>query len=268
MTDRARRSDLPTVIAIAAIAGVVATQLHEGAGHGGACLALGRHVREWGAFYLSCDTHDAPAKIARLVAAAGSTMNLLAAVIAAELLRVTPTSMPRARFFWWLLFAVSGLDWAGYYFFSGMSGIGDWGTTGVFRGVPGWNLWRIALGAGGLLLYWAWVIVAMRRLARLTGADDAGRSHARRLAWTSYFTIGGVAFAIGLLNPIGLYILLASAIASSFGGPSGLMWGPYIMRAGPGADDPFVIDRSWGWIALAIAIVAAEGLILGPSLHF
>ena len=268
MTADAKRIDLPTVIAVAAIVGTLSTQLHEAGGHGGACLALGRHIQGWGAFYLDCDTRDAPLAVVRLVAAAGSTMNLLTAIVAAALARATPRSMPRARFFWWLLFAVSGFDWAGYYLFSGASGIGDWGQDGVFAGVRGWGLWRFLLAGGGGLLYWAWVIVAMRRLAKLTGADDAGRKRARKLAWTSYFTIGCIAFAIGLMNPVGLFILLASAVASSFGGPSGLLWGPRSIPAGAPAAEPIAITRSWGWIAVAVALVLAEGLILGPTLHF
>lgn len=267
-TTDARRIDLPTVIAIAAIAGLVANQLHEAAGHGGACLAFGRHVREWGAFYLDCDTQGARPAVGRLVAAAGSTMNLVTAIVAAAMKRATPATMPRARFFWWLLFAVSGFDWAGYYFFSGVSGIGDWGQDGVFAGVRGWGLWRVLLGLGGFVLYWAWAIVAMRRLAKLTGADDAGRRQARLLSWTSYFTIGCVAFAIGLMNPVGWFILLASAVASSFGGPSGLLWGPSLIRQGAPAAQPLAIARSWGWIVVAAAMVLAEGLILGPTLRF
>jgi hypothetical protein len=268
MNGAARRDDLPTVIAIAAIAGVVATQLHEGAGHGGACLALGQHVRAWGAFYLDCNTEGARPIIGRLVAAAGSMMNLLTALVAAEMLRVTPSSMPRARFFWWLLFAVSGFDWAGYYLFSGVSGLGDWGADGVFRAIPGWRLWRILLAVGGGLLYWAWAIVAMRRLARMTGSDELGRRRARRLCWAAYGTIGSVALVIGLMNPIGLFILLASAVASSFGGPSGLLWGPSTIGGGVAAAEPFILTRSWGWLAFAAAAVAAEAAILGPSLHF
>jgi hypothetical protein len=267
-TTDSKRIDLPTVIAIAAIAGLVANQLHEGAGHGGACLALGRPVREWGAFYLDCDTKSAPPAVGRLVAAAGSTMNLLTAIVAAAMKRATPATMPRARFFWWLLFAFSGFDWAGYYLFSGVSGIGDWGQDGVFAGVRGWALWRIALAVGGGLLYWAWAIVAMRRLATLTGADDVGRRHARLLCWTSYFALGCIAFVIGLMNPKGVYILLASAVASSFGGPSGLLWAPFYIRSGPAAAAPFGIARSWGWIGVAVVVIVAEGWILGPGLRF
>ena len=60
MTDDRHRIDLLTVAAIAIVAGLAANQLHEAVGHGGACLALGQHVREWGAFYLECDTVTAP----------------------------------------------------------------------------------------------------------------------------------------------------------------------------------------------------------------
>src|SRR6187402_1620702 len=109
MSDQAKRHDLPTMIAIAAIAGVVSTQLHEALGHGGTCLALGGRIAEWGAFYVNCDVPAvAPPMIARLVAAAGSTINLLTALVAFALLRATPERRPRARFFWWLMFAIGG----------------------------------------------------------------------------------------------------------------------------------------------------------------
>jgi hypothetical protein len=270
MTQDAGRMDWPTVVAIAAIASAISTQLHEAVGHGGACLALGGKVAEWGAFYVNCDTGRAPPMVGRLVAAAGSTMNLLTALIAFAALRATPQARSSTRFFWWLMFAVGGFEWAGYYFFSGVSGLGDWGASkdGVFNLVPGWTIWRILLGGGGFVVYWAWAIVAMRRLTLLTGADPAGKRRARYLSWAAYFTIGGVAVAIGLMNPVGLVILLASAIASSFGGASGLMWGPFNIKPGPAAAVPFVIPRSWGWIVVGVVVVLAEGLILGPTLRF
>lgn len=270
MTDQARSHDPFTVMAIAAIVGVVSTQLHEAVGHGGACLALGAHVSEWGAFYVNCDTGHAPPMVGRLVAAAGSTMNLLTALVAFAVLRATPPSRPRAWFFWWLMFAVGGFEWAGYYFFSGISGLGDWGASpdGVFNRVPGWTVWRILLAVGGFALYWAWAIVAMRRLTAVTGADADGARRARNLSWLAYLTIGGVAVAIGLMNPVGLFVLLASAVASSFGGSSGLMWGPFNIRPGAAAARPFDIARSWLWIGAGVVLVLAEGLILGPTLHF
>jgi hypothetical protein len=69
------------------------------------------------------------------------------------------------------------------------------------------------------------------------------------------------------MNPVGLFILLASAVASSFGGPSGLLWGPYYIRGGAPAAQPLAITRSWGWIVMAAALVLAEGRFLGPGLR-
>ena len=268
MIDGGKRDDLPTVMAIAALAGVISTQLHEGAGHGGACLALGQHIREWGAFYLDCDTHGAPSIVGRIVAAAGSTMNLLTALVALLLLGATPPSRQHVCFFCWLLVALGGFNWAGYFLFSGVSGIGDWGRVGVFRGVSGWPFWGALLALGGGLLYWRWAIAAMRRLVRLTGADEDGRRQARRLACISYWTIGGTALAIGLLNPVGLFVLLASAVASSFGGPSGLLWAPSYIRPGAAAAAPYRLGRNWAWITAGAVAAVAEALILGPSLRF
>lgn len=264
------RIDLPTVAGIAAVVGVVSTQFHEALGHGGACLALGRHLKEWGAFYVDCNQAGAPLSTIRLVAAAGNSVNLVLALICLEAFRLTPPTRPRLYFFLWLMTAVNAFNWAGYFLFSGVSGIGDWGAgkSGVFVGVAHWAAWRVLLAVGGFALYFAATIALMRTLARRTGSDDAGRADIFRLCWTAYFTIGVSALAIGLLNPIGLFILLGSAVASSFGGPSGLLWGPSHVRGGIAVATPFVLPRSWAWIVAGVAMVAVDAVVLGPSLHF
>jgi hypothetical protein len=265
---RAANVDWLTLGAIVAVVGLCSNQLHEAGGHGGACLALGQHLATWGAFYVDCDTHAAPRWIGQVVAAAGSTVNFIAALLAYVLLRATPAQKTLTRFVWWFAFALNGLVWAGYYAFSGVSGIGDWGTDGVFDGVANWTYWRIGLAIGGLLLYWLWVRWSVRELGDMTGRDEAGRALARRVSNTAYWIHGVIAVVIGLLNPIGIFVLLASAAASSFGGASGLLWGPRYLRAGPPAAQPFVIRRNWAWIIFALALVVGVALVLGPSVNF
>ena len=264
------RVDLWTVVGIAVIAGVLSTQLHEAGGHGGACLATGRRAVAWGAFYFDCDTKLAPLWIGRVVAAAGSTLNLVAAALAALALRATPARRPHLRVFWWLLAALNGFQWAGYFLFSGISGIGDWGDSpdGVFFQVAGWPAWRVLLAVGGGLLYWLIARLAVRTLAGVTGADDVGRRDAMRISLVSYAAIGAVALVIGLMNPVGVYVLLASAVASSFGGPSGLAWAPRYMRRGAALDPPFALPRRWSWILAGAGLVLLEGVWLGPSIRF
>ena len=262
--------DFVTVAAIAMIAGVLSTQLHEAGGHGGACLATGRHAVAWGAFYFDCDTRLAPLWISRLVAAAGSTTNLVVAALAALALRATPRGHPHLRVFWWLMAALNGFQWAGYFLFSGVSGMGDWGDSqdGVFFQVGGWPEWRVLLAVGGGLLYGLIAWLAVRLLAGVTGADETGRRNAMRISLISYAAIGVVALVIGLMNPVGVFILLASAVASSFGGPSGLMWAPRYMRKGAALDPPFALPRRWTWISAGLGLVLLEGVLLGPSIRF
>jgi hypothetical protein len=267
-TTSASRVDLLTVAAIVAVVGTLSTQLHELAGHGGACLALGNHLVTWGAFYVDCDTHAAPHWVGQVVAAAGSSANVLAALVTYARFRATPLRKPLTRFALWFAFALNGMVWAGYYAFSGVSGIGDWGTDGVFKDAPNWTLWRVGLALGGALLYWLWVRFSMRALGDMTGRDRGGRKLALRISSTAYWTNGIIAVAIGLLNPVGLFVLLASAAASSFGGASGFLWGPRYLRAGAVAEQPLTLARSWPWIIFAAMLVVAVAVILGPSIHF
>lgn len=54
-TGVARGFDPLTVKAIAALAYVLSTALHEHGGHAAAGAALGGHVKAFGAFYVDCD---------------------------------------------------------------------------------------------------------------------------------------------------------------------------------------------------------------------
>jgi len=260
--DEPGRPDAPTLVAIALLAYILAVVLHELGGHGGACVALGGAARELGAYYLDCDYRGMGDAQIRLVAAAGNTVNLGAALAARPF--VTRAAAWHAKWFWWLFMAVNLLDWAGYFFFSGVSGIGDWGWQphGVMHGTePQWA-WRAALALAGGGLYYASVVYAARLLGHLV---DAPRT-ARRLALLSYLTGGLLALLVGLRNPLGMAIVITSSLASTLGGTSGLLWLPHKVPAGPEPGRPAVpARRSWGWIACGAIAALLFALVLGPS---
>lgn len=264
-----RGIDLPTLVAIAALCGVVSTQIHEGLGHGGACIALGERANAWGAYYFDCALERSSLAHVRIVAMAGSTMNLLLAIVAALLFRATPPDRSTARFGWWLLATLNAFVWAGYFLFSGVSGLGDWGVEqgGVLTGVANPWPWRVVLAVGGFAIYWKCAALAMRALGTMTGNDAVGRPQAKLLATSSYATIGVIAILVGLLNPQGVVILLASAAASSLGGASGLLWGQNMLRPGTTARS-FMLPRNVALIVTAIVVVAAETVVLGPTVTF
>jgi hypothetical protein len=254
--------DRLTLIAIAMLVYVVTVVFHELGGHGGACMAFGGFPHELGAYYFVCDDRGMRGAPVRLVAAAGNTANLVMAAIAFPFLKQARSWY--GKWFWWLMFTVSLLDWSGYFLFSGFSGIGDWGGEPgeVFYGVaPQW-IWRIALVLAGISLYVASASMAARQLSHFVHSA----TEARRITFIAYVAGGLLALLVGLLNPIGVAIILTSALASTLGGTSGLLWLTRMMPGGANAvPSSHRIGRSWRWIIASLAVILLFALVLGPS---
>jgi len=72
----------------------------------------------------------------------------------------------------------------------------------------------------------------------------------------------------GLLNPLGMKIVLISAAAASLGGTSLLAWYPAIPRAPSSfaTDAPLEITRGIPWIVAAVIVTAIFVLVLGPGI--
>ena len=263
-----KRVDILTVAGIAAVAEVVTTLLHEGLGHGGACLLVHGRPLGWGAYYFDCDTAGLSVWAGRIVAAAGSTVNLAVALLLLPLLNARLKATGRhgaGTVFLWLMVAMNAFTWAGYYFFSGVAGIGDWGGDGVLAGVAQPLLWRIPMAIVGMALYLWLARFLMTRLADLTGSAREGMM--RAISWTAYATAGVVAVLVGLLNPQGFIIVLISSMASSLGGDSGLFWGLWWRdrsRVGEGLD--FSLPRNWAWVAAGIVAAGLYAWFFGPTL--
>ncbi len=262
-----KKFDYLTVIGLAAVAYVVTTLLHEGLGHGGACLAVGGKAVAWGAYYFDCD--EAQGLPAQIVAAAGNTVNLIIAILAALILktRLADPQTPRGAgtVFIWLMFCLNAFTWAGYFLFSGIAGIGDWGIekSAVLYKVPNPMTWRIVMAVFGGVSYFLLGRAAGRMLGQLIGGDN--KQTGRKLAWTAYFTGGVLAFLIGLMNPVGFIIVLISSLASSLGGTSGLWWQHQFMC--PSQEARFALTRNGLWIALGLIAAVAYALVFGPTVR-
>lgn len=235
------RSDALTVAAIAIVAYALANVLHEGAGHGGACLLIGGRPIALSSVHFECGEES------RVVSAAGTIVNFIAAAISCLLLKRAPRS-----YFLWLFTTINLLMAAGYFLFSGIGNIGDWAA--VFRDTAPPIVWRPILAIiGGALYYF---------FARRAATWAQPFANAKRLMTISYFT-GGLLYCIsGAFNPHGPLLIAISAAAASFGGTSGLMWMDSFVP--PGGE--VTIARNRGWIA-AGAITAAIFIgVLGPSI--
>ena len=110
-----------TVGAIGILAYMLGNVLHEGAGHGGACLLVGGKPLAISSVYFECGADS------RLVMAAGTLMNLLAGALFFALGRLTGRSFPRLKYFFWIAMTINLFTGTGYFLFSGVGGIGDSG---------------------------------------------------------------------------------------------------------------------------------------------
>jgi hypothetical protein len=243
----------------------VLTMWHEIGGHAAACVVQGGHVATLGAFYVECTGLPRLAEI--IVACAGVAMNVLLAVIAFLLWRGARTD--GLRLILWLVWVSEAFVASGYFLFSGVSGVGDLGTTadGALHGVPAPLMLRVAEVLIGAVCYVALVRAAIGTLTAMLGTGAATSVARRAIAHVYYATCGGAAVLVGLLNPVGIFITIMSAAASSFGGLAGFI---SIGYATPGGDEPypFRIARSWPVIMLGALVLIGFALILGPSRHF
>ncbi len=259
-----------TVGAIAVVAYALGNVVHEGLGHGGACLLVGGRPEELNAIFFECAVEGLPSSAGRWLAAGGSIANLVVAALAWASLRTLPSRWGRARDFAWLVLTVNVLQPFGYLLFSGLGGIGDWAV--VVRGLQPALGWRLGLAVLGAVLYfWVAPRLLMPELEPFLGSVMEERvARSRTLALVPYLA-GGTTFVLaGLLNPHGLSLVLISAAAASFGGTSLLAWYPgvWARRAPAGSAEPSLgVARSWPWLALAAVVLGVFVGVLGPGVE-
>ena len=263
--------DIPTLAAISALAYVLATFLHEHIGHALACILLGGSLTELGAFYVAFNAEVLPELSQRIIALSGPVMSFITGLAGFFLFNRATKSSPQLRYFLWLFSTISLMTATGYLLFSGVSGLGDFGNTpdgATFQLEPAW-LWRLILIASGAVSYVLVVFFSVNKMNNLIGGE--GRERIKRAQWMaiiSYFSGAVAAVLIGLLNPYGLVIILISAIASTMGGTSGLLWMMRLLNRRKSANlPPIRLERSWLWIVIGFGFVIIYGIIFGPTIR-
>jgi hypothetical protein len=259
------RHHLPTVIAIALIVYATCSVVHEGIGHGGACLLTCGTPLQISSVHFDCGGEN------KWVAAGGTIANLIFGFVFWILSRAV-TSSTHWRYFFWLAMTINLLQGGGYFLYSGIGNIGDWATV-----ITGWQplwLWRVLLTAAGLVTYAFFIWFALRELQPLLPPTGAERVAVSRDLMLWPYLAGGIQSCIaGALNPVGMILVAISAAAASFGGTSGLAWmcQLYHGKGFPADQDCSgfsLIIRSNEWIIAAAVIAIAFIAMLGPGLNF
>jgi len=253
------KDDRLTVIAIAALACILGDVAHEGLGHGVTAWLSGAHRLTISTVALSADVDT------RWILANGTLVNLVFGAVFWLLLLKPQSYRPATRL--WLVLAMAGnlFSGTGYFFFSGVTNFGDW--AGVIRGLePHW-MWRLGLIVLGAASYYASMLLVAAKLNPFHRSGESSR-RLRSLCWRPYFAEGVLAGLGGLLNPLGPFYVIASALPSTLGANAGLLGLPSMMRRRGVSEEEQVapIRRSPAWMAAAAIASLLFIFVLGRGL--
>jgi hypothetical protein len=255
------RHSKATVVSMVVLAEISATLLHEGVGHGVTAWLRGAVPTELTSNHLSTLYPD------KWVDAGGTLVNLAAGALALGAMRwmASRRAADRAnlRYFLWLLAAKNLFAGAGYFMFSGIGGFGDWQQ--VIDGLPHQALWRTGMTLFGAVLYFL-VALLLAFAVRPFCFERGLYNTVGRLPYVAASVFSCMA---GLLDPLGVKLLLVSTIPPAFGGSSGMLWLDSLMPRSK-VDQPLVVRRAPGWWIAAAVLGAAylwflgRGIRLGP----
>lgn len=257
------RDETLTVCAIAVLAAMIASVLHEGIGHAAIALLTGAQSGLLTAVAWSSE-YDS-----RLVAAGGTLVNLAAAGLFWIVLRSARRASVELRYFLLLNLAFNLFDGTGYFLFSGVTDFGDWATV-IHPMHPHWA-WRLALIVVGVAAYFGAVVLVGKTYVQDLGIPLTDGHRLLRLSILPYVSAIVIVCLAGLFNPIGKQLLWQSALPATAGGHSGLLWFRHYVPKGtvPAAiGDP--IQRGYRWIIVAVTasliyvVVLGHGMTLTP----
>jgi hypothetical protein len=156
-------------------------------------------------------------------------------------------------------------DGTGYFFFSGVSNFGDWAD--VIAGMKPHVFWRALLVVVGVIAYWFAAVAIGAGLVRYVGVPLHETRRIRLLTVVPYISSVILACLAGLMNPIGLNLVLLSALPASAGANSGLLWMRYYVskRTVPQVNLQ-AVGRSRKWIAISVAMALPFVFVLGRGI--
>jgi len=249
-----------TLASIAALACIAADMTHEVMGHAFVSWLTADPI-------LSISTVAIQnASPSRLVAAAGTTANLMIGILSLLLLRRVRKLTPSAYSLW--VFGAFNLFNVGYLVASAGMNHADWAA--VITGLsPPW-LWRCVLGLVGMVLY----VLSLRWVASFAidfvNHRQVAMKDGERLVWPAYLSAGVVLTVASVFNPISPSLILGSGVAASFGLNCGFLFVPPIIAGNAayhGAGEAR-IPFSALWFIVSLLICGLFISILGHGIHF
>lgn len=246
------RHNKSTIISMAVVSMGLAALFHEGLGHAVTAWLRGDVVTQLTSNHLSDKQPD------RLVEAGGTIVNLLTGTIA---LVLSFRARANLRYLLCIFAAVSLLDGAGYFLYSGIIGVGDWAA--VVAGMPYQPAIRTIMSISGAGLYY----LCVRLTAISLHPFVATRSEYNVVGRLPYLAACIFYCIAGAFDPLGVKLLFLSTIPAAFGGLSGLLWADGLLPKAVPAK-PISVESApvWWWTAAIFGV--AFVVVLGRGINF
>jgi hypothetical protein len=223
----AAKDDLLTIISISALACILQDISHEVLGHAVTAWLSGAHKITISTVAMQSDIET------KWISANGTVVNLIFAAIFWLILLKPQRYSPALRYFFVLAMAGNLFTGTGYFLYSGAANYGDWAA--VIAGLQPYWMGRLGLVVLGAASYFVSMLLVRAQLLPFREPDRTSR-RVRKLCWAPYFTDGVLAGVSGLLNPMGLFYVIASALPSTLGANAGLLSLPSMMRLRAGSE--------------------------------
>jgi hypothetical protein len=262
------RIDLLTVAAIGILAYFIASLIHEG-GHAVTGMAFGIRTLKLTSFDVEFDNHLLTMLQRRCVSAAGMVCNFLAATLLLIWFRkASDRAGVHLRYFLWLLGNVNLLVGGGYLMALSFVSFGD--VNSLLSGLPGEFLLRLATTALGAIILMYTLTIGSYWLNIFLGTDPTlRRKRALQLSITPYLAGCFVDTFAAVFAQAGIFLILCSAAAASFGGTSWLLMMVLPIDGGRrfAAEPPLTPTRNPLWIALGLISAALNFGVFGHGVH-
>jgi hypothetical protein len=254
------RHNLLTIVSIAVVACAAADVVHEALGHGLASWLVGDPILSLSTVALQNATPN------RLVAACGTTANVIVGALALFVLRRARGFTPWSYFLW--LVGAFNLFNSGYLAASALLGNGDWAA--VIAGLAPPAAWRAGLGLAGLAAYVIAVRWAASTMFTFVDRGEVAAGDLRRLTLPAYLASGVLMTVASVFNPISPSLILLSGVGASFGLNCGLLFVPGMTGSRRhGAESANrALSLSLLWAGLAVVTVATFVAVLGRGIRF
>jgi hypothetical protein len=247
------QDNLPTVVAIALVAYVMADIAHHGLGHGLMCWLQGGQIELLSSVFVRCSRTDLAIDLA------GPAANLILGLIAALALRLTRGMTVSTELFYILLAGFNLMWFSIQLVFCVLTDSDDWAwLLHVFSGAPAAPY---VLAGAGAFLYVMVVRYLRTRMAHFTRAPNRARS----ILFAAWLSAGAIACATAVFDPHGPGTVWHKAIPQSLLLSVGLLSLARARQIGPPEDCP-AIRISRGWIVAAVVLSVSSIVFLGPGI--